>query len=107
MPDYKNEEFDSYVSNMSLHQMPDPAKMLAEAFRVLKKGGNIGVSAWGRKENCTFLTLRGKVLEKYAIKEDFRSNFHLSEKETVVDLLEKAGFKDVLVWYQSRPIALN
>jgi len=46
-----DEEFEIYLANMSLHLVANPEKMLKEAYRILKKGGKIGVSVWGRREN--------------------------------------------------------
>jgi ubiquinone/menaquinone biosynthesis C-methylase UbiE len=35
---FNAEEFDRYLANFLLHLVPDPVKMLKEAYRVLKPG---------------------------------------------------------------------
>ena len=94
--------FQHYFSNLSLHLVSDPSKMLSEAYRVLQPGGRAGFTVWGRKENSRFFTIIPQILGKYGIKlsTNERSNFHLSERDMVMNLLEKAGFKNVLCWHQ-------
>lgn len=76
--------------------------MLSEAYRVLQPGGKVGFTVWGRKENSRFFTIIPQVLGKYGIQSSTneRSNFHLSDRDLLINILEKAGFKNVLCWYQ-------
>ena len=57
---FKDDSFDCYISNFSLHIVPDYKKQLSEAYRVAKKGARIGISLLGRKESNVifFSTLR-------------------------------------------------
>jgi len=78
--------------------------MLKEAFRVLKKGGRIGVSVWGRPENSSFFTLLPSILKKHGIQlPNKRSNFHLGDRENLVKMFEDAGFTGIQAWYQFVP----
>jgi ubiquinone/menaquinone biosynthesis C-methylase UbiE len=62
---FKDESFDCYISNFSMHIVPDYKKQLSEAFRVAKKGAKIGISLLGRKEsNVIFFSSLREVLQK-------------------------------------------
>lgn len=100
----ENETFDIVFSNLSLHLVTHPEKMLDEAFRVVKKGGKVGFSVWGGKEKSKFFTTVPMVLKKYGVElPNDRSNFHLNEREKVMKMMTEAGFKNVLCWYQFFP----
>ena len=97
----ENEIFDVVFSNLSLQLVSNPEKMLSEAFRVVRKGGKVGFTVWGRKENSSFFTVVPKVLRKHGVElPNERSNFHLGEREKLMNMMKDAGFKNVLCWYQ-------
>ena len=103
----KDAEFDIYLGNLSLHLVDSPERMLTEAKRVLKKGGRIGVSVWGRRENSVALTLMSKLFAKHGIESPKeRSAFYLNDREALIKMFEKAGFTDVLSWYQFAPFKM-
>ena len=96
--------FDIYLSNLSLHLVENPVKMLKEGRRVLKKGGKVGLSVWGRKENSDFFTIIPRVLKEFGVKlPDIRSNFHLSDRDRLIKLLENNSFDNVVSGYQWIP----
>ncbi len=43
---YADGQFDAVVSNFGIHHVPRPALALAEAFRVLRRGGRVAFSFW-------------------------------------------------------------
>ena len=47
--------FDIYVCNLVYQIVDSQEKALSEAYRVLKPGGKIGITVWGKKENCAAL----------------------------------------------------
>ena len=49
---FMDNQFDCYISNLSLMIVDNHKNQLTEASRVLKKGSPCGFSVWGRKENC-------------------------------------------------------
>lgn len=65
----KDGEFEVYFSNLSLHLVADPEKMLKEAYRILKKGGRIGVSVLGRTENSLYMSMWPKIIERHGIEQ--------------------------------------
>ena len=97
----ENDSFDVVFSNLSLQLVVNPEKMLSEAYRVVRKGGKVGFTVWGRKENSNFFTTVPKVLRKHGVElPNERSNFHLGDREKLMKMMQDAGFKNVLCWYQ-------
>ena len=92
---FEDESFDVYVGNLFFNLVPDEHKTLEEAKRVLKKGGKIGISVLGKRENCTFFTLWQDIIKKYEKPDDtpVRSSFHLGDKEKLVNLFKEHGFE--------------
>jgi ubiquinone/menaquinone biosynthesis C-methylase UbiE len=43
---YADQSFDAVVSNFGVHHVPDPGNAIAEAFRVLRRGGRLAVATW-------------------------------------------------------------
>ena len=97
---FEDSSFDRVIAGMNLNLVPDSAKMLNEIFRVLKPGGRVGVSVWGRAEESFALTVFNLACSKLGIEVPaVRSNFHLGTKEVLVPLVKAAGFCDVLAWH--------
>lgn len=82
---------DLYFGGLFLHLVNSPDKVLSEAFRVLKKGGRLGLSVFGDQDKSLFFTLFDKVVEKHGHIE-FRSKFHLNSEVKLREMLNKAGF---------------
>lgn len=96
-----NNTFDAVFSNLSLHLVENPEKMLNETFRVLKPGGRAGFSVWGRKENSKFFTIVPNVMEKHGlVMTADRSNFHLGDRDKLISMVKACGFYDIISWYQ-------
>lgn len=98
----ENNSFDVVFSNLSLQLVENPEKMLSETFRVLKPGGKAGFTVWGRKKNSKMFTTIPMVLKRHgiALPQDERSNFHLGDREELINLMKSAGFNNILCWYQ-------
>ena len=43
---YPDESVDAVVSNFGVHHVPNPKNVIAEAFRVLRRGGRVAVTTW-------------------------------------------------------------
>lgn len=103
--EFLDASFDRYVSNLSLHIVPEPDKMLLEAFRVLTPGGKAGFSVWGRRENSPLFTLIPTAIQNVGLSlppNNLRSQFHLGQDlEKLRQRVLNAGFTDVMCWYQS------
>ena len=99
--EFKDESFDVCFSNLSLQIVENPEKMLSESWRVLKKGGRVGFTVWGKQENSLFFTIPKLILVKNGVElPNDRTNFHLNDKKLLIKMFENAGFKNILCWSQ-------
>jgi len=103
---FEDNHFDKYFASLALNLVPNPEKMLSEAYRVLKKGGAAAFSIWGRSDHSVYPHIVPKVFAEFGIdvhkgSTPPRSNFHLGgDLQKLRELLEKAGFTNVIAWYQ-------
>ncbi|KAL4438926.1 hypothetical protein ABPG74_016646 [Tetrahymena malaccensis] len=102
---YNNGTFDCYIANLCLQITTNPQYMIQEARRVLKIGGYAGFTVWGDKQRSKFFTLVPSILNKqFGIKlPRVRSNFHLNDKQKLIEMLENQGFTNVICWNQFQP----
>ncbi len=91
---FADEQFDVYLSNLCLQLVHTPENMIAEAYRVLRKGGNAGFSIWGRKEDTKHFHAAEEILKKNGVVfPQTRSNYKISEKmDELKSMFIKAGF---------------
>jgi len=91
---FSDKSIDVVISNMSLHLVTNPDKMVQECSRVLRDDGVALFSIWGRPENSPFFTLIPGVMKKLEIPlPESRSNFHLSKIDKLKALILENGFK--------------
>jgi len=94
--------FTHYISNLSLHIVPDPCKMLAEAFRVLKPGGQLVVSVIG--EGTTFIQLNvvaNRLAKRAPVNLELRPQTYLSDQSIVLGLIRDAGLQLSLKFHET------
>lgn len=97
---FENASFDRVMAGMNLNLVPEPETMLKEMFRVLKPGGRMGISVWGRSEESFALTVFNSACEKLGIEvPSVRSNFYLGTKDSLVPIVKNSGFVDILAWH--------
>ena len=95
---FKDDSFNSIISNFSLNIVNDYNKMIDESYRVIKKDGSACFSIWGRPENSFPFTVIPKVLKKFKIPlPEIRSFFHLSKEDYLRQIFSR--FKEVYIGY--------
>ena len=86
---YEDNYFDWVVSSLVAHHLPLAAKeeMFGEMYRVLKSGGKIVITDWGKPTN-----LLGKVI---AFLERNHAYVQEHSRGVLLDLLKQTGFKNI------------
>jgi ubiquinone/menaquinone biosynthesis C-methylase UbiE len=107
---FPSSTFDGYLANLSLHLVPDPLKMLKEAFRVIKPGATAVFSVWGKEEDTNiFKIIKNAQMEVMGNQiqgneEKPRSPFHLNDQQNLNHLANQAGFVSVRSFFTSIPL---
>lgn len=98
---FPDNTFNSIISNLCLQITPNHTKMLEECYRCLVSGGKAAFSVWGREENTTFVTFLPEILKKYGVTEEPEKycNFHLNDKEKLLQDAKNAGFTNVKAFF--------
>lgn len=88
---FDSNTFDLIIASLSLHLVSNPENMVKECNRILKQNSSAHFSVWGKPENCLPFTVIPKNIKQAGIiiPEDKRSNFHLSNFDTLRDLFKK------------------
>lgn len=92
---FDNNHFDSVICQYGIMFFPDKQKGMAEAFRVLKKGGHYLMSVWDSFDNNPLMklvndTLKGEFLENPPSFFDVPYSYY--NLEEIRNLLKVAGF---------------
>ncbi|CUM67372.1 uncharacterized protein PRCAT00005065001 [Priceomyces carsonii] len=91
---------DVYVSTMCIHIMSDPSKFLAEAWRVLKSNGRIGLTVPVGVDDIMDLFLRN--FKKVGYHPRFPKDvFELGNRDKMINLLQSNGFEVLYCWSYS------
>ena len=99
---FDDEEFDRILANLNLMLIPDPLTAVQEAHRVLRSGGLIVYTVWGRSEFSPLMTVLPECATELGLHlpKPPRSNFHLGDRETLRQMLRSQGFEHIRQWYQ-------
>ncbi|OMJ81688.1 hypothetical protein SteCoe_17797 [Stentor coeruleus] len=98
---FEDGSFDRILAGMSLNLVPNPQTMLSEIFRVLKPGGRVALSVWGRAEESFALTVFNQASSKVGLEvPNARSNFYLGTIPVLKPMVKQTGFVDILAWHQ-------
>jgi len=97
-----NETIDAYLSSLCFHLVPDANKTLQEAKRIIRKGGKIGFSVLGKKENSSFSQIFNDRLKEFGVVlPESRGIYHLSAKEKLIQLAKDNGIKPDFCWIEN------
>jgi hypothetical protein len=88
---------------------PDVTRGVAEARRVLKRGGRFAVVAWDEPSKSPFLTIAGGAVAQFFPGQPPNSNapgaFRFGRPGALEEALRRGGFTDVSV--ESRPMSIE
>jgi ubiquinone/menaquinone biosynthesis C-methylase UbiE len=97
---YPGFAFDCVVSNFGVHHFPDPVRALAEAHRVLSRGGRIAFTTWAApEENVAWRLVFDAVAEHGDLRaaKDIPPGGKFNTREVCMNALIAASFADCLV----------
>jgi ubiquinone/menaquinone biosynthesis C-methylase UbiE len=101
--------FDAVTCAFGLLHVPDAGRAIAEAFRVLGRGGRYAFAVWCQPEKARLLGLALKAITEHADLAvplpEAPPMFEFSDPDAAGRALEKAGFEDVSV--REVPIAFE
>jgi len=94
--------FSRVVANLCYMLVPNPERALGEAARVLRSGGRCAFSVWGRQEHSPMFTLTPAAAEAAGLELPpvERSNFHLGDRDALLNRVRAAGLEPLRAWYQ-------
>lgn len=100
-----DESVDVYIAPLNYHVLANPKDAIKEAFRVVKKGGKIGLSVLGPRRKSSFFTLQDDAISDVTEPIKNRSIHVLGEEGVLIKLAEEAGFKVDYCWEFDVPVS--
>ena len=102
---FQDEEFDAVVGNFVLHHSGRPDKVLAETFRVLRKGGRMGFTVWADPSKLEAFGLFFGAVEAHVGAAELPHGplFGISDFAVFHRMVREAGFQDSFV--EELPVA--
>ena len=103
---FEDNSFDAAFSNGSLHEWEDPARIISEAWRVLKTGGKLFISDLKRDIAAPIRFLMSMLTKPRQMKEGFKSSLEAAYTANEVKrIVQRTPFKNVKV--EASPFGLS
>jgi len=94
--EFDDSSFDAVLCGLGMMYVPSPQQALAEFARVLRPGGRVSMSVWGRRAGCGWAEIF-PIVDARVQSEVCPAFFQLGTGETLRILTEGAGFTGVVV----------
>jgi ubiquinone/menaquinone biosynthesis C-methylase UbiE len=97
---FRSNSFDAAVLTFMVQHLPDARRAFAEAKRVLRAGGRIGIAMWGAVHEAEALAVWNAELDAVGAPEAppiVEQRVAVNSERAVSDLLTCAGFRDIQV----------
>jgi SAM-dependent methyltransferase len=97
---FADRSFTAVVSNFGVHHVPDPARAIGEALRVLRPGGRVAFTTWAKPEENIAWRLLSDAIAGHGDPNAAKtppSGGGLDTEEAVLHLIGSAGFGDCRV----------
>ena len=91
---YEDSSFDQVCAIETFYFWPDPMRGLAEAYRVLKPGGQMSITLEMSREAGDDPSLKQRFFGRRFTERSEREGLHILSGDDLVDRLTKAGFQD-------------
>jgi ubiquinone/menaquinone biosynthesis C-methylase UbiE len=89
-----SDSFDVWLCGLGLMYVPDPARAMSEAHRVLHTGGRASAAVWGTRNRCGWAEIF-PIVDRRVASEVCPMFFQLGTGDTLRHVFEGAGFTDV------------
>jgi SAM-dependent methyltransferase len=112
---FSENAFDAVLINFGILHFPDADRALSEAFRILKRGGRLGFTAWAGPEGSAIGIAMGAIAKEGTLDVDLPQGtpiFRFADHEECQRALNRIGFEDcfctnlLLTWRLPRVDAL-
>ena len=105
---FSDESFDLMLSNHCLQYCGDARAHIKEAYRVLQKGGTMGVGVVGRKENSKSIFILADAMKENGVEIEYDSMmFLLGDEGHLKGIFEEEGFEVSKCFYHTMNISAN
>ena len=105
---FSDESFDLMLSNHWLQYCGDARAHIKEAYRVLQKGGTMGVGVVGRKENSKSIFILADAMKENGVEIEYDSMmFLLGDEGHLKGIFEEEGFEVSKCFYHTMNISAN
>ena len=91
---FDDNSFDLVFSSLGLMYFPDPMRSFSEMYRVLKPGGQLGITVWGERKNCGWAAVF-EIVDRRVVSEVCPMFFQYGNRKVMETALTTSGFNNL------------